>query len=321
MFTQVVPEQNEQGTETLAASGAPATTETKSQQLAEQSGSAPEATTTLSETPAQTPGESKGSEPVEDVPAEEPKVVEELKRTRRRAQLAEEREILSKEREAFLRGQLEEAKKTSTPDKITPAAIEDKPPVLTDFSDIEQYEEAKFQYRWNLAEKQKANQEEQQRKQKADQERKDIQDRIDREFYSRVNKVIDKIPDYQEVVRSSTMNLPNDALLAIKESDIGPEVAYYLAKNPSEAEKLSKMSVSSAVREIGKIEAKLSMVEPPKKQTKQVTQAPEPIKPTGGTHSVVNKSYDEMSMEEFIKQRRLERKEYLQKSSVGLSRA
>jgi hypothetical protein len=46
----------------------------------------------------------------------------------------------------------------------------------------------------------------------------------------------------------------------IKLSEKGPELAYYLAKNPSYVHRLNGMGTAQAVFELGKLEAKLSAV-------------------------------------------------------------
>ena len=69
---------------------------------------------------------------------------------------------------------------------------------------------------------------------------------------------------------------------------------------------INQMTVASAVREIGKIEAKLSTVAPTPKPTIKVTQAPEPIKPVKESVSAVALDYDKMSTEEYMKRRKEE---------------
>jgi hypothetical protein len=72
----------------------------------------------------------------------------------------------------------------------------------------------------------------------------------------------------------------------ILESDDGPSVAYYLAKNPTELYKLNAMGERQQVLELGRISARLSTKVPERK----VTQAPPPapaVKATGsGSKSV-----------------------------------
>ena len=70
---------------------------------------------------------------------------------------------------------------------------------------------------------------------------------------------------------------------AIIESDVGPKILYHLAENPEIAEALSKKSVTAALREIGRLEARFDVKEPSK--TVQKTRAPAPIQPLRASSS------------------------------------
>lgn len=92
-----------------------------------------------------------------------------------------------------------------------------------------------------------------------------------------------ELPDYQDMIESSDVMVSDQVRDALLESDAGPRILYHLAENPDYAEKLSKMTVISALREIGKLEAKFE-----KTETKPVvrSKAPAPINPlraTGGS--------------------------------------
>ena len=92
-----------------------------------------------------------------------------------------------------------------------------------------------------------------------------------------------ELPDYADMIESSEVMVSDQVRDALLESDAGPRILYHLAENPDYAEKLSKMTVISALREIGKLEAKFE-----KTETKPVvrSKAPAPINPlraTGGS--------------------------------------
>ena len=92
-----------------------------------------------------------------------------------------------------------------------------------------------------------------------------------------------ELPDYADMIESSDVMVSDQVRDALLESDAGPRILYHLAENPDYAEKLSKMTVISALREIGKLEAKFE-----KTETKPVvrSKAPAPINPlraTGGS--------------------------------------
>lgn len=71
------------------------------------------------------------------------------------------------------------------------------------------------------------------------------------------------IPDYEEVIKASPVVVSAEVREAILESDVGPQVLHYLAKNPDVADKLAKMSVGRAMREFGKLETALAKGDKP----------------------------------------------------------
>lgn len=134
-----------------------------------------------------------------------------------------------------------------------------------------------------------------------------------KEWNKRVKETADEIEDYDEVMAAVDTPLTNELAVAILESEIGPRIEYYLAKNPEERDELKSMTVGKMLRMFGKLEAKLdregeaekpvikhAVVEKPKR----VAAAPEPITPikTAGSsagaglvdsNGVVNGSYQE----------------------------
>lgn len=108
-----------------------------------------------------------------------------------------------------------------------------------------------------------------------------------------------EMPDFDEVVSSSDITLFKDPSVsqAIIESNIGPQIAYYLASNPDEADEIADMTGFAAIRAIGRLEAKLEGGKA------SVTKTPAPIKPVGQRASA-EKSPNDMTNEEFAKWRR-----------------
>lgn len=107
-----------------------------------------------------------------------------------------------------------------------------------------------------------------------------------------------EMPDFEEVVSSSSTQFKDPVILdAIRESDIGPKIAYYLASNADEAEEIADMSTAAAIRAIGRIEAKLE------DGKVSVTRTPAPIKPVG-QKTQASKAPTEMSPAEFAKWRK-----------------
>lgn len=74
----------------------------------------------------------------------------------------------------------------------------------------------------------------------------------------------------------------------IMESEVGPQIAYYLGKNPREAGQIANLeSEREVARHFGRIEADIQAPAP-----KKITAAPTPIKPTatGGGHNSLSPS-------------------------------
>ena len=94
--------------------------------------------------------------------------------------------------------------------------------------------------------------------------------------------------DYEETLANSTVSVSDQVRDAILESDLGPQILYHLAKNPEVATSLATKSVSSALREIGKLEASLSGTKPPApaKPAQTPSKASPPITPIRATTSI-----------------------------------
>jgi hypothetical protein len=83
------------------------------------------------------------------------------------------------------------------------------------------------------------------------------------------------------MVESSTVTVSDPIRDAILESDIGPRILYHLAENEDFALKLNEMPLITAIREIGKLEARLE--KPAESVTRSKASAP--ISPIRGAAS------------------------------------
>ena len=147
----------------------------------------------------------------------------------------------------------------------------------------EQFEDA-FKYAEALAEY-TANLKIQQMKQETEREK------FVKTWSEKVNAVKDELPDFDDMVASSDVVVPNHVRDAIMESEQGAKLLYHLAENPEIAEKISKMPAISALREIGKLEARLETKPQASKETVtpvEKSKAPEPIKPIRASKGVVD---------------------------------
>lgn len=98
---------------------------------------------------------------------------------------------------------------------------------------------------------------------------------IEEAYADREEEARSKYNDFEQIAYNPQLRVTDVMAETIKASDIGPDLAYWLGSNPKEADRISRLSPLLQAREIGKIEAKLS-IEPPQKKT---TSAPEPIRP------------------------------------------
>lgn len=94
-------------------------------------------------------------------------------------------------------------------------------------------------------------------------------------YHDKEEELRNKYDDFDQVVYNPSLTITNVMAETIKESDVGPEVAYYLGSNPKEAARISRLSPFLQAKEIGKIEVKLTENPP----TKKVSSAPAPITP------------------------------------------
>lgn len=113
-------------------------------------------------------------------------------------------------------------------------------------------------------------------------------------------------PDYQQVVSNPLLPMTQDMVDAITEADDPAAIAYHLAKNPQEAERIAGLSVAGIGRAIGKIEAEMQSNVPSPPIRKTVTNAPPPPTTLTGSNRHTPR-LEEMSMSEYDAHRRKER--------------
>ena len=132
---------------------------------------------------------------------------------------------------------------------------------------------------------------------KQEAERRANQDRqkMLNEWQSRLDAAKTELPDYEDMVASSDVQVSDAVRDAILESDVGPRILYHLAENPDVAEKLNAGSMISALRQIGKLEAQFEKKETPVAESKPSvarSKAPAPINPIKGSSGVVDVGVD-----------------------------
>jgi len=122
---------------------------------------------------------------------------------------------------------------------------------------------------------------------------------------ARVDAALEKYPDFHEVAETPDVRISMPMVHAILHSDMGPDLQYFLGKNPAEVERIMKLPPPSQLLEMGKIEAKLATPAPAPVPKKEVSSASPPIRPIRPTESApARKDPGEMSMDEYKAWRR-----------------
>ena len=175
------------------------------------------------------------------------------------------------------------------------ATIPEGEPKLENFGSYDDYVNAKIDFKAS---------------QIAEKKWKEIEDNRQRETYrknhetliqnwqSKQEKAREKYEDYDEIAGQASVPINEGIRQAIVRSDMGPDIAYFLGKNPSEAIRISALDDYASAREIGKIEARLQSTPTPKK----ASSAPDPITPVGSKDSAKSDP-EKMPIEEWVKWR------------------
>lgn len=187
-----------------------------------------------------------------------------------------------------------------------PAKPEAKPkPRSEDFDSFDEFTEALFDWKREQSEAEKASKEADSKK-AAEEEAEATQ--LVEAHSKREEKAREVYTDYDEVMEEAgKISLPNHLGLAILQDEQSAVLAYHLAKNPDELDRLMKLGPVAAVREVGKLSAKLSQPEPKPQSKKTSAPAPvQPLKPAGGRERSI---YDKDLGEDIEEYRRLRSKQ------------
>jgi len=234
-------------------------------------------------------------EPTEEAPQSEPEAIEEAtqpeerkqnpKLEKRFSEITKQREAARQEaqREREAREALE-ARLRDLEAKVAPQAPAkvDEEPKPDQFTDAFEY--AKALAEWS-AEQALLNRDKQEAERKANEERQ----KLIQSWQTKLEQAKATLPDYEEMIASSDVVVNDDIRDAILESDVGPQILYHLAENPEIAKKITGGSTRQALRELGKLEARLEAKQPETKRIDPVvarSKAPEPISPIRAANSV-----------------------------------
>jgi hypothetical protein len=180
-------------------------------------------------------------------------------------------------REAEYWRQQAQAKASAQPPADKPA------PKIEDFQDINAFFQARDAWveeravaRWRSEQEQAA--QTQQARQQQDQRAIAAQQTVER-FTAQEADALTRYPDYLAVVQGPAMQqfkqARPDVAQVVIDSPHGPDIVYFLGKNPAQAQQIAALAPIAAAREIGRIE---QMFMQPKGQS---TNAPPPVRTVG----------------------------------------
>ena len=239
---------------------------------------APVVAETVEETPESEPAveaqtesepEAENEAEVTDKPKQNPKLEKRFSELTKRAKQAEaEKQAL----EARL--QELESKVAPAPQQIEQDILGEKPQA-SQFQDAFEYAEALAE--WS-AEKALIERDKQEQQRQVEAQRQEVI----KSWTSKLEKAKADLPDFDEMVASSQVQVRDEVRDAILESDVGPQILYQLASDDELAQRISSLPVNKALKELGKLEVQFERKEAPaevKSEPVARSKAPAPIKP------------------------------------------
>ena len=203
---------------------------------------------------------------VTDKPKQNPKLEKRFSELTKRAKQAEADK-------ASLEARLQEleSRQTPAPQKADPVS---EKPQASQFNDAFEYAEALAEWSAEKALEQRDIQEQQR---KVDEQRNEVI----KSWSAKLEAAKADIPDFDDMVASSNVQVRDEVRDAILESDVGPQILYHLASDDDYANKLAAMPTNKALKELGKLEVQFERKEAPIEKSEPVarSKAPAPIKP------------------------------------------
>ena len=232
------------------------------------------------------PQDAEGSEPEAK---EEAKTQEERKQNpkleRRFSEITKQREEARKEAQAererreALEKRIAELESKAQPVKAEPS---DEEPQPSQFADAFEYAKALAEY---TADKRIADMKRQEAEEKIAAERQKVID----SWATKVQQAKADLPDFDDMVASSSVVVSDAIRDSILESDVGPQILYHLAENEELAKKIAGMSERAALKELGKLEARYeSKAQEPEQKPVAKSKAPAPVRPIKATNGVAD---------------------------------
>ena len=216
--------------------------------------------------------EEENANPAEDQKQANPKIEKRIDQLTKQREDAKRDTAAEREARMALEKRIAELETKNAPQLAVKAVAQEGKPQPNQFNDAYQYAEALAEWSAENA------------LQKRD---KQVQEESSRKIWNERQEVAKaEYEDYQDALSSSTVQVSDAAKGAILDSEAGPKILYHLAKNPDIAEAWAKKSDMAVIREIGRLEEKLSstkqVLETP---AVKVSKAPEPINPIRATNA------------------------------------
>jgi hypothetical protein len=199
---------------------------------------------------------------------------------------------LQKQREAEQRAS-EAERKLAEFQGSRPAAESGKPaqpaaekpndkPVLKDYETYEAFNEDLV--KWTVEQREA---EREIKKRAADQQT--AQRQLDKAHGDRIAAAKEKYSDWDEKIGTLTVPISQELHNAIVESELGPEVVYYVANHPEEGDRISKLSPARQIAEFGKLEARIEAASAPSGTKTEKRPLPRAAANVGGGSSSAGK--------------------------------
>jgi len=215
---------------------------------------------------AESESEAEDEAQVTDKPKQNPKLEKRFSELTKRAKQAEA------EKQA-LEARLQELEGRQAPAPVQVDPVSEKPQA-SQFNDAFEYAEALAEWSAEKALEQRDIQEQQR---KVDEQRNEVI----KSWSAKLEAAKADLPDFDDMVASSNVQVRDEVRDAILESDVGPQILYHLASDDDYANKLAAMPTNKALKELGKLEVQFERKEAPIEKSEPVarSKAPAPIKP------------------------------------------
>lgn len=209
---------------------------------------------------------------------------------------AEQEARIKAEREAAYYRGLSEARggETPKPQATQPQEVQPVAPEFDQFETLEEYERAKDEYLVQLAEYRIAKRYVEHQKQQAEQA-------IQQQFTQRIDEAAAADPSFRDILNDPTLPVSKDMVQVLQHSELSPQILKWIHNNRAEAQKIMRMPLVLAAKELGAIEARIKATPKPE-PPKRVSAAPEPIQAlTPASPAVVDD--EDLPMEEYYRRR------------------